>query len=101
MTLVIAHYICILRQPLKRGRISSLLWLFPHKLLLPFGSPDKAAHDWMSIDVKQAGDAVPCWVVSALQDLIGRYLDPLTFDGDPIAAFGIHLVVRRLTISLR
>ena len=66
---------------------------------LAFGGSDKTAYDRMPVVMAQTGDAASSRVVGALQDLVGRYLDPLALGGDPIATFGIRLVVGQLTIA--
>ena len=68
---------------------------------LAFGGSDKTAHDRMPVVMAQAGDAASGRVVGALQDLVGRYLDPLALGGDPIATVGIRLVVGHLAIARR
>src|SRR5215472_18804189 len=79
------------RRPFRRDRAT----------FLALRSSDKAAHDRMPVVMAQAGDAAAGWVVGALQDLVGWYLDPLALEGDPIAACGIRLVVGHLTIARR
>jgi hypothetical protein len=71
------------------------------QLSLAFGGSDKAAHDRMAVVMAQAGDAAPGRVVGALQDLVGRHLDPLALGEDPIATVGVGVVVGHLTIARR
>ena len=70
-------------------------WYIP----LGFGGSDEAMHDWMPIEMAQAGDGSPGRVVSALKDLIRWYLDVLALSPDPVAT-AVCLIIGGLTISL-
>jgi hypothetical protein len=67
---------------------------------LGFGGSDEAVHDRMPIEMTPAGNGSPGGVISALEDLIRRYLDALALSLNPVAT-AVCLISGGLTISLR
>ena len=55
----------------------------------------------MPVKMPQTSNGASRWIIDAVQDLIGWYLDALALGVDPVATDSIRLVIGGLTISLK